>query len=93
MVNTVPGIASSRAAVVASSVVVHRAIFPAPTSVTGEVTVMAAVPEPAPPSLSVTVTRTTSVPVAPYVWMAVIGFAWPVVLPVVCGEPSPQSIA
>ena len=87
MVNTVPGIALTRSAVVASSVVVHRAMFPAPTSVTGELTVMAAVPEPAPPSLSVTATRTASVPFAPYVCVAVIGFVWLFVLPVVCGEP------
>src|SRR5439155_18409639 len=55
-------------------------------------TVTAILPEPAPPSLSVTVRRTVSVPAAVYVCVAVIGFAWLLVLPVVCEEPSPQVI-
>src|SRR4029077_2442405 len=93
MVNTVPGIVSRMAAVVAASVVVHRAMLPAPTSVTGDVTVTVKVRETAPPSLSVTVTRMASVPAERSGCGAAIQLAWLLVLPVVSGEPSPQSIA
>src|SRR5207247_174467 len=86
----------SRIDAVASSLVrSQRAMLPAPTSVTvagGAETVTNLVPTPAAPSLSVTVTRTVLVPAAAYVWVAAIGLAWLVALPVVGNEPSPQSI-
>ena len=68
-------------------------MLPAPTSVTdasGGVIVTVVVPEPAPPSLSVTVTWTTAVPAAVKVCVALIvdGF---VVVPVVGAVPSPQA--
>src|ERR1051325_9210634 len=102
---------SSRFAVASSLVRSQRAMLPAPTSVTdagGGVIVTVVVADPAAPSLSATLTRTTAVPAAslpaprrrpppgpaaPYVCVAVTGAAWLAVLPVVCKPPSPQSIA
>src|SRR5438046_9896721 len=86
----------SRIDAVASSLVrSQRAMLPAPTSVTvagGAGTVTIWVPTPAAPSLSVTVTRTVLVPAAAYVWVAAIGLAWLVALPVVGVEASSQSM-
>src|ERR1051325_5194258 len=87
---------SSRFAVASSLVRSQRAMLPAPTSVTdagGGVIVTVVVADPAGPSLSGTLTRTTAVPAAPYVCVAVTGAAWLAVVPVVCKPPSPQSIA
>src|SRR5213593_4034417 len=70
-------------------------MLPAPTSVTAAGaldTVTDLLPTPAAPSLSVTVTRSTFVPAAAYVCAAPMGLDWLVTLPVVAGEPSPQSI-
>ena len=70
-------------------------MLPAPTSVadaSGGVIVTVVVADPAAPSLSVTLTRTQTVPAAPYVCVAPMGDAWLVVIPLVCSPPSPQSI-
>src|SRR5882724_2674917 len=86
---------SSTAAVASSLVRSQRAMFPAPASVTeatGCVTVTLSVPEPAAPSLSVTVTATVLLPAAAYVWVAVTGLVWLVVLPALGDVPSPQSM-
>src|SRR4029077_7322584 len=53
---------------------------------------MAALANPTPPSLSVTVTSTVSVPATAYVWVAVIALDWAVTVPVVAAELSPQAI-
>src|ERR1041385_4129755 len=86
----------SRTRAVASSPVrSQRAMLPAPTSVTeatGCTTVTPSVPEPAPPSLSVTVTRTGLAPAAAEVGGAVTGLALPVALPALGVVPSLQSI-
>src|SRR5207244_13371612 len=92
--NTVPGIASNRAAVASSPVRSQRAMLPAPTSVTAAGaldTVTDLLPTPAAPSLSVTVTRSTLVPAAAYVCVSAKGRDWLAALRVVAGEPSPQS--
>src|SRR5207249_12062846 len=54
------------------------------------VTTVASLPEP--PSLSVTVTRTVSVPGSRYVWLALIAVLWLDADPLAGAEPSPQAI-
>ena len=71
-------------------------MLPAPTSVAAAgtlETVTTLLPAPAAPSLSVTVTRSRFVPATPYVCVAPMALDWLVTLPVVAGEPSPQSTA
>ena len=53
---------------------------------------MAALADPTPPSLSVTVTSAVSVPATAYVWVAVIALDWAVTVPVVAAELSPHAI-